>query len=283
MMAKSCGPYELKKLLGTSSFGAVYRAARHDNGSEVALRICALNGSLVARAFEELRLFADFNHPNIVPVLDYGVDEDKLYLAMPLVAGGTLSERLAPCLRGEKPLPSLGETAALLRQLADALDYIHAQGMAHHLIDPRNILFDEHGGVYLSDLGVSKLFKVAFSLRSTGSIASHKYSPPEVWLGEPATGASDQYSLAAIIYRMITGRDVFEGSSIAELMTKHLNETLTPPHYERPDCPAGVVVPLARALAKKPEQRYLTVTAFAEAFSEAIRGAEGDSTGFFPV
>jgi len=277
------GPYKVTKVLGMSNISTVYQATQQDTGKEVALRVLspAQNSAQVERFKEELNLIAALENPYLVPIQDYGVQGDVVFLAMPLLTGGTLRERLQKQKAGERPLPSLGEVSWLLEKMAYALDYIHGEGIIHHQVETRNIMFDGENNPYLSDIGVPKLFKVAFSLKATNSISSHKYSPPEQWLSETITAASDQYVLGAIIYRLVTGRDLFESNSIAGLMNKHLNDMFTPPHYLRIGAPSDLTLVFARALAKKPDQRFPTVTTFAGEFAYVIRGKEGEPTGFF--
>jgi serine/threonine protein kinase len=240
---------------------------------------------------EEIRRVAGLRHPYLVPIIDYGVSGDTVYIAMPRLLGGSLQERLLrrrmqQGLRRNEPLdvaglPSLGEIAAMLERIAAGLDYAHARQIIHQQVQPGNILFDREGHAYLGDAGLTKLFKVIFSLKETNAVTTHAFSSPEQWQGETMSAESDQYSLAAVVYLLVTGRLVFEANSIYGLMNMHMNDLLTPPHQVRFGLPGDLTPVLLKALAKQPEIRYPNVTAFAQDFARSIQGLEGRPTDFF--
>ncbi len=236
----------------------------------------------IARFTREAKVSAALEHPHIVHVYDYGTQQDTSYLVMQLLTGGSLAERMAQRAESEQPLPSPAETADLLFQLASALDYAHSQGVIHRDIKPSNVMFDNQGNAYLVDFGIAKLAEATSALTDSGVlIGTWGYMSPEQWKAEELTPAADQYSLAVMIYSLLTGRMPFDAPTPAGIMHKHLNEKPTPPQFARPDLSEAVTLVLERALAKKASERFPTCTAFAQSYEQAVRGAAGEKTAFF--
>ncbi len=281
---RDVGPYRTTALIGGGTISSVYRAQHVKSGKNVALRVMppSAKPGLLPKLKVELAAIRALNNPHIVPIVDFGVHEkETIYIAMPLLRGGTLKERLDRREEAGVPLPSPAEVATLLAQMASALDYIHSLDMVHCQVEPQNILFDRKGDAYLADIGLSRLFKITFSLRSTGAVATQMYSSPEQWRGGKQTSSTDQYSLGMVAYLVLTGEMPFKASTLYQLMQQHLDDMIAPPHTIRANLPASLTIPLVRALAKKPEERYATVSTFHEEFAKEIKGFEGNPTGFF--
>lgn len=296
LAGRTLGHYKVKTLVGHNSVSAVYRAEPEVPGPEMerdlAIRVLPVDSIHEGERFlDEIRVAARLRHECLVPMLDFGVEGDMVYIVMPEIKGGSLQDRLrrrsaietAQRVITLEPadLPALREVAAMLDRLAAGLDHAHAEGIIHHQIQPRNILVDLEGRVYLADTGLAKLFKVIFSLNDTNTFATYDYSPPEQWEGLPLVPASDQYALAAIVYLLVTGRPLFQASTIYGLMNMHLNEFLIPPHHIRAGLPGSLTSVLIRALAKKPGERYPTIQAFADDFRRAVSGLDDAPTDFF--
>jgi serine/threonine-protein kinase len=286
LTGQTLGQYELRELLGVGGMGAVYRG--YQRTLERAIAVKVLPTALQSEAgfserFErEAKTAAALEHPHIVPVHDFGIQRDISYVVMRLLTGGTLAERIQRHVDTGQPLPSLGEVANLLNQLASALDYAHSQGVIHRDIKPSNIMFDNHGSAYLVDFGIAKLLGATSALTGTGTtMGTPAFMPPEQWRSEELSPSADQYALGATIYTLLAGRAPYEASTPFGLMHKHLNEMPTPIHAGRPDVPEEVTLVLERALAKKSGDRFLTVTAFAQAYEKSIAGRTGEKTGFF--
>jgi serine/threonine protein kinase len=287
LVGQSLGQYELRALLGAGGMGAVYRAYQRSLKREVAVKVLirslANQPDYVHRFTREAETAARLEHPHIVSVYDYGVEGDVCYVAMRLLNGGSLQDRIY--LRSSEAtsgLPSLGEVGDLLRQIASALDYAHSQGVIHRDIKASNIMFDHQGNAYLVDFGIAKLVNATSALTGTGAaMGTPSYMPPEQWRGDELTPAVDQYALGVTIYAMLTGKLPFEANTPFGLMHKHLNEQPTPPQHLRPSVPSAVALVLERALAKSASARFPTVTAFAQAFESAVEGTKGETTGFF--
>jgi serine/threonine protein kinase/DNA-binding SARP family transcriptional activator/WD40 repeat protein len=231
--------YELREVIGEGAFGIAYRAYQASVGREVAIKVIRpelANDARFIRRFEsEARLVAGLEHPHIVPLYDYWREPDAAYLVMPLMAGGSLSDRLA---RGEV---DEALTARLVSQVGSALDAAHRQGVIHRDIKPDNILLDSEGNAYLADFSIAIDADPGPQGISLSASPSPPYASPEQGSGSPATMASDEYSLAAVIQQVCGGGD------------EH------------------VAAVLARATSPNPDARYGTVAAFVA----AMRGAMG--------
>lgn len=284
----SIGQYELQELLGLGGMGAVYRAFQPSLKRSVAIKILspalAQQPGYLERFNREAETAAGLEHSHIVPIYDHGTEDGTSYVVMRYLTGGTLADRMRRQKDERIPMPSLGEIADLLAQLASALDYAHKQGIVHRDIKPSNVMFDEHGNAYIVDFGIAKLIEATESLTGTGvSMGTPAYMAPEQWKGEPIGPATDQYALAVMTYALCTGHPPFDGPTPYALMHKHLNEIPIPPHFQRTDLPQTAALVVERALAKAPEERFPAVGDFADAFRGAIEGATGEQTGFFTV
>lgn len=278
------GNYELRELFGVGGMGAVYRAYQRNLEREVAFKIIstqfAEDAEFIKRFAREAKLAASLEHPNIVPVYDFGTVGGMNFVVMRLLTGGTLSERLR--LRQGK-LPTLGEVAVLLKQLASALDYAHSQHIIHRDIKSTNVMFDHLGTAYLVDFGIARLLqdKQTQLTQEGATVGTPAYMAPEQWLGKTPSGTSDQYAVAVMVYELVVGRLPFLADSPYTYMTKHTQEPPPPPNIFNPELPDKVTSVLMKALSKNPESRYPTVTALAQAFEEATARYAGQSTGFF--
>lgn len=285
LTGQTLGKYTLRERLGVGGMAAVYHGYQRDLERSVAVKVLsdrlATQPGYTERFTLEAKTIARLEHSHIVPVYDYGTQGDLSYVVMRWLTGGTLSQRLDSRVLDGK-LPSLGEVATMLEALASALDYAHQRGVIHRDIKTGNVMFDDQGDTYLVDFGIVKLAKGNVQLTQEGMIiGTPTYMAPEQWRDDELTPAVDQYALAILIYATITGRMPFDADTSHALMYQHLNENPPDPHNLRPDVPEGVGDVLEWALAKDPAERYPTVTAFSEAFKEAIHGHEGKPTGFF--
>ncbi len=285
LVGQTLGQYQLRELLGLGGMGAVYRAYQVNLKREVAIKV--LPGSLarqpgyIERFNREAEIAASLEHAHIVPVYDYGTQNDISFVVMRLLTGGSLAERLQYRTTG----PSLHEVATILQQLAAALDYAHSKNVIHRDIKANNVMFDGQGSAFLVDFGIAKLLNVTSGLTGTGvAMGTPSYMAPEQWRGDEIGPAADQYALGVLTYAMITGgRMPFEAETPYALMHKHLNEEPTPPQVFRSDLPVSVQAILKRVMAKAPDERYSSASAFANAFATSLHGIESKATGFFSV
>ncbi len=285
LVGQTFGQYELQDLLGAGGMGAVYRASQRSLKRLVAVKVLspaiAEQPGYLERFNREAEVSAALEHKHIVPVYDYGVEQNTPYIVMRLLTGGSLAQRLQQVAQAGRTLPTLYETSSLLKQLASALDYAHSRGVIHRDIKPGNVMFDNLGDAYLVDFGIAKLLDAMTDLTGTGGLGTPSYMPPEQWRSEELTSAADQYALGVAIYNMLTGQLPFDAATPFQMMHKHLNELPTPLRAHRNDLSPAVELVLERALRKMPQERFPTVTSFAQAFDAAIEGAPAETTGFF--
>jgi serine/threonine-protein kinase len=280
------GRYRITGLIGTGGMGAVYRAVQANLKMDVAVKVLpnslAQQAGYLERFNREAQIAAALQHPHIVPTFDYGMQRGISYVVMRLLTGGNLAQRINERLSENLPLPSAGEASHMLNQLASALDYAHAQGVIHRDIKTSNIMFDNQGNAYVVDFGIAKLQGANQNLTNTGmTVGTSTYMSPEQWRSEPLTAAADQYAVAVVMYIVLTGRYPYQSDTAHGLMYKHFNEMPTPAQQFRAGLPDAVGEVINQALAKKPEDRFPNVMAFAQAFQKAISGHEGQPNNFF--
>src|SRR5512132_4308307 len=237
----------------------VYLAQDTKHDRVVALKV--LHPDLAAtlgpeRFLREIKLAARLNHPHILPLHDSGEAEGFLYYVMPYVEGESLRERLDR----EESL-SVEDTVALIKGVASALDYAHRQNIVHRDIKPENLMLYE-GEAMVMDFGIAKAVEAAGSetLTQTGMmVGTPAYVSPEQAAGETnVDGRSDQYSLACVVYEMITGERPFAGATPQAIMAKRFTETPKPLRAVRKDVPENVEKAVMRAMATEANARYTT-------------------------
>jgi serine/threonine-protein kinase len=288
LTGRTLGTYQLLERIGGGGMGVVYRAHQPSMRRSVAIKLLPLNltddPDYSERFRREAEIAGRLEHASIIPVYDYAITNTAppiSYIVMRLLTGGSLAERMRARAASAQPLPSLGETAALLKAVAAALDYAHGQGVIHRDIKPANIMFDGAGAPMVMDFGIARLLDATSVLTNAGLVGTPQYMAPEQWRNEAITPAADQYALGVLVYLLVGGKSAFEAQTPLALMNLHLHETPTPAHILRPGVPQAVSHVLERALAKQPGERFPTVTAFAQAFDAAIEGAHGTPTDYF--
>lgn len=283
---QTLGQYELRELLGVGGMGAVYRGYQASLEREVAIKVIfsrwAGSDEYQERFIREARMAASLEHAHIVPVYDFGTENGMSYVVMRLLGGGSLAERIIHNQNnGLLPLP---EVARITTDLASALHYAHRRGIIHRDIKASNVMFDDQNTVFLVDFGIAKLAS-STSQRLTDSgvkIGTPEFMAPEQWLNESLTPAVDQYSLAILVYLMLTGKIPFKGEQAYQFMHSHLYESPTPLVQWRSDLPASLMPILDRAMNKDPKERYRDVEAFAQAFNTAVSAHLGRGTVILP-
>jgi serine/threonine protein kinase len=262
--------YHLQELTGKGGMADVYRA--HDTvfDREVAVKVFKRDDEdLLRRFIREARLMASLHHPHLMPIYDTGessVDGMLLYyIVMPFMEGGPLRARIR-----RAPL-SLREACHLLSGIADALDYVHRQGIIHRDIKSSNVLLDPDGNCYLADFGIARSIADVTQLTSTGSVlGTADYVAPELF--EPhyrANEMSDLYSLGVLAFEMVTGKLPFSAENQIALAAMHVHKRPPTPSTIVSTIPPQVDRVILKALAKVPEQRYKSATDFAAAFCRA--------------
>jgi serine/threonine protein kinase len=273
LTGQSLGQYHLRELMGVGGMGAVYRGYQESLHREVAVKVIFMRQTsdmqYEERFSREARLAGSLEHTHIVPVYDFGTEHGVSFVVMRLLSGGSLSERIVSQNGTLLPLP---EVARITSGLASALQYAHDRGIIHRDIKSSNVMFDDRDTVFLVDFGIAKMAAATTHITDTGvKIGTPEFMAPELWLNEPITPAVDQYSLAILVYYMLTGSLPFKGEMPYQLMHSHLHEQPTPLLHWRDDLPGNLMEVLERALSKDPTTRYPNVEAFANAFDQAVR------------
>lgn len=275
------GRYQMLHLLGRGGMGEVWLAEDTQLRRQVAVKLLPL--VLAAdkdylQAFEaEARTAASLDHPHILPVHDFGDvplanGEIVTYLIMPYITGGTLRDLL----RTAQILP-VEQSMRYLRQAAQAIDYAHSQRVLHRDIKPANMLLQQ-GWLFLTDFGIAKLLTTATNRSHTHSGAgTPEYMAPEQIRGK-AEPASDLYSLAMTAYQLLTGTVPFKGETPYEVLIKHIQDVPTSPRQLNPTIPLAVEPVLMQGLAKRPEERPTSCTAFVNALEQAWQAGSFPAT-----
>ncbi|WP_431677137.1 serine/threonine-protein kinase [Kitasatospora sp. KL5] len=260
--------YRLEQLIGRGGMAVVYRAEDLRLGRTVAVKLLApdlvRNDVFRERFIRESKAAAAIDHPHIVPVYDAGEADGLLYIAMRYVSG----RDLRALLDREGPL-SLRQTVRITTQVASALDAAHSHDLVHRDVKPGNILVaegtdSEHPEhVYLTDFGLTKKSLSLSGLTTVGQfVGTLDYVAPEQINGKPVDGRCDVYSLACVVYEMLSGTPPYQRDDDLAQLWAHLNDP--PPHLseQRPNLPPALDDVLIRALAKTPDERYDSCLAF---------------------
>ena len=275
--------YRLLHTLGAGGASEVFLAQRlEDPAALVAFKIlrpvigmdAAAAAALEARFLREAEAARRLAHPNILPVLAYGHEDDLDYMVLPFIAGGTLTARINAFTRG-MPLTLVSD---YLAQIAAALDYAHEHGVIHRDVKPANILLAEDDRALLADFGIARLFEASghsalATLTVEGQmLGTPAYMAPEQLDGPRVSSEADIYALGVTLYQMVTGALPFEADTPIALAMKRLQTEPPPPRRDRADLPAPAQAAILRALARRPNDRYPTAGALARAFDAGIRG-----------
>jgi serine/threonine-protein kinase len=257
--------WTVEREIARGGMATVY-LGRDRDGARVAIKIMdpRLADALGAERFlREIGVVRAMDHPLIVPLLDSGETAGSLYYVMPYVAGETLAQRL----QRERRIPP-GEAVRLSLDIASALGYAHARGVLHRDVKPENILLGD-GGALVADFGLARAIGAADyeRLTQTGIIVgtAHYMSPEQLLEERDLDGRTDVYSLACILFEMLTGAPPFTGANLTELATRILRSPPPPLRELRPEVPERVELAVQRALAKSAAERFATMEEFAAA------------------
>jgi serine/threonine protein kinase len=272
--------YRLEEMIGHGGMSIVYRARHLTLERSVALKLLAPDlsddPSFQERFIRESRLAAGLDHPNVIPIYEAGEDDGVFYIAMRYVPGSNLKALL----QRNGPLDP-AQTISVIGQIASALNAAHEMGLVHRDVKPANVLIVEGAGadgshhVYLSDFGIAK--QQASNVTRTGMfIGTAEYASPEQIEGKELDGRSDVYSLGCVLYQCLTGNPAYEKDSEVALIYAHLLEPPPSTRAVRPELSPAIDDVVAKALAKKPEDRFATARDLAVAVREAL--SQGSSS-----
>jgi serine/threonine protein kinase len=276
------GTCTLQQLIGQGGMGAVYLAQQSRPRRQVAVKVLLPSTNLkpehlaafLERFRRETDAAASLEHPNIMPVYEYGERDGTAYLVMPYISGGTLRDVMER--EGSLMFPKI---VNYLEQMAAALDFAHARGVIHRDIKPANILLTPEERLLLTDFGLVKILSdgQGAKIRLTGAgapVGTPDYMSPEQVMGIEVDGRADQYSLGIILYQMVTGTTPFQGETPMQIAAQQLHTQPAPPRVFRPELPEAAEEVLLKSMAKRPGDRYTNALEFATAFRMALQELE---------
>ncbi|HEY6287081.1 MAG TPA: serine/threonine-protein kinase [Ktedonobacteraceae bacterium] len=263
-IAQQFGNYRLVRHLGRGAFSDVYLGIHVHLKTPAAIKLLhtELTSSDVEKFRNEARTIARLEHPHIVRVLDFGIEDHTPFFVMVYAPNGTLRQR-----HPKGSILSLATIVSYVTQIAGALQFAHNQKFIHRDIKPENMLLGRHNEVLLSDFGFVQIAQSSISQSTKEMAGTIPYMAPEQFHGKPRF-ASDQYSLGIVVYEWLTGDRPFQGS-VLEIATQHMINPPPPVRIKNPEVPLEVEEVLLTALAKEPQQRFATVQAFANALQQA--------------
>jgi serine/threonine protein kinase len=262
------GQYEIREKIGQGGMAQVYKAYQPSLHRFVAIKILpptlAEEAGFTERFQREAQAIARLQHPNILQVYDYGIQDNYNYLVMRYVENSVTLDKL---IREGAPLNKLID---YITQVADALNYAHEHDIIHRDVKPSNILIDGKWAL-LSDFGLVKMKESATQLTGTGvGMGTPAYMSPEQASGAKVVDhRTDIYALGVILHRILTGTIPHDAPTPLAILVKRSSESIPLPRQIKPDIPESLEHVVLRSLAREPEARYSTATDFAEALQKA--------------
>ncbi|WP_422018525.1 serine/threonine-protein kinase [Roseateles sp.] len=278
---KQLGKYQITEVLGEGAMGVVYKGFDPDIQRTVALKTIRTQldtdddspGAPASRFRNEAQAAGRLTHPGIVAVYDFGRDQHVAYIAMEFVEGRSLASYLSAKVRfTDTDIPGI------MSQLLDALGHAHDKGVWHRDIKPANIIMTTAGGrLKVADFGIARIESTSLT-QTHYMVGTPSHMAPEQFLGKPMDRRVDIYGAGVVLYQLLTGRAPFAGTTEA-LMYKVVNELPQPPStIEGADRPGWFDAIIARALAKRPDDRYASAEEFKQALTDAVgRGIDDTS------
>lgn len=276
--------YRIEQLLGQGGMAQVYQALDLKLERRVAIKIISPQmrdpDAYQERFNREARSVAALKHPNIVGVYRYNDEDALFFMAMEFIDGADLGWVLRDY-RSRGELMDYDTLGTIMQQMTSALDYSHQQGVIHRDIKPSNIMIDRDGVAYLTDFGLA--LKESDGTRGEIFGTPHYISPEQATNSAKVVPVSDFYSLAVVLYEMLTGRLPFAEGSALEIAQAHLDATLPDPLTYQPTLHPQFLPVLNKALAKQPADRYASGADFHEAVMGAIEAAKAASDKHLPT
>jgi serine/threonine-protein kinase len=261
----SLGKYQIRRELGQGAMGIVYEGFDPAIQRRVAIKTLKRSSlertesaEILTRFEREAQAAGRLSHPNIVPIYEYGEDDGTAFIAMEFIEGRELKDYFD---KGER-FP-IREIQRVMGQLLDALDFSHRRGVVHRDIKPANIILLRDGTVKVTDFGIARI--ESSTLTQAGSVlGTPAYMSPEQFSGQTVDGRSDIFSAGVVLYQFLTGERPFTGT-FSTIMHKVLKENPLPPSELNVQAPRGFDAVVAKALAKRPDERFQTAGEFKSA------------------
>lgn len=272
LIGRQLDEYRIDTLLGLGNMARIYRATDIRLKRQVAIKII-LSGfehdaDYVMRFEREAQAIARLDHPHIVRLYRYGEVEGILYMAMQYIEGASLAHVLASYRQdGEFIEPE--EASRIVREIGTALDYAHGEGVIHRDVKPHNIMLDKKGKAILTDFGLVLLTTEGTRGEILGT--PHYLAPEQAISSARAVPQSDLYSMGVILYEMFTGQRPFEAPNPIDVAMMQVTRTPRTPRELRPQLSPALEAVILKAMAKKPEDRYPSAAALADALDAALR------------
>ncbi len=268
-MTQKLERYNIGESIGSGAMGEVFRAYDTQTERDVAIKMLPvhnLKGEHLRRFQLEARTVARLEHPFIVPLYDFSLPagDETPFLVMRYMTGGSLADKIR-----QERLPS-EDVYQITRRIASALDAAHDRGLIHRDLKPGNILLDQDGYAYLADFGIVKDTAADESFTRGGQLGTSFYMSPEQIRGEELDHRSDIYALGVVVFEMLTGRPPFTGN-LHTIFQGHLNEEIPRVYAFTDGIPVEVDEVLRKAMAKKPNDRYVRASQMAKALEAALQ------------
>ena len=263
-MISQLGRYEVLGELGQGAMGIVYKARDPLIDRVVAIKTINLGLALdekeeyEGRFYQEAKAAGRLNHPNIVTIYDVGKSGDVAYIAMEFLQGRELRD-----IMNDGGLLPVDQVLDIVAQVAQGLAYAHEHGIVHRDVKPSNIMVVRDGHAKITDFGIARMASSAVRTQTGMVLGSPKYMSPEQVMGKEIDQRSDIFSLGVMLYEMLTGQAPFNGENVNAIMYQTLNAVPAPPNTLNPAVPEMINFILAKALAKKVEDRYQNAKDFA--------------------
>jgi eukaryotic-like serine/threonine-protein kinase len=282
MTLATVGRYQILEELGRGGMATVYKAHDPHFKREVAVKVLPsqlTHDPMFRIRFErEAQTIATLEHPAIVPVYDFGEEDERPYLVMRYMVGGSLSERLQA-----GPLTT-EQAIHILSKLAPALDYAHQNGIIHRDLKPGNILFDAQDNPYLADFGIAKLVESTQTLTGSAIIGTPAYiSPEQAKGGQAIDGRADIYSLGVILFEMLTGQAPYQADTPVQIIMQHILEPVPMILEVKKDLPIHMQTVIDKAMAKETGHRYATASEMALALTQHTSTAAAPPVATIPM
>jgi eukaryotic-like serine/threonine-protein kinase len=269
------GRYELEELVGEGGMSSVYRAYDTVLERRVAIKVLhehfSRDPEYVERFRREARAIARLAHPNVVTVIDRGEWEGRQFIVFEHVAG----ENLKAIIAREGPLP-VERALDLACQIAHALSFAHELGIVHRDVKPHNVLLAGGGTAKVTDFGIARALDADDALTETGTVlGTGQYFSPEQASGERGDELSDQYSLGVVTFELLTGQVPYTGDSLMAVARRHIDDPVPSVRALRPETPTCADAVVGRAMAKRPEDRFGSMSVLADELESCLAEVGG--------